>query len=193
MSGHGSRSLKPRAALLASLVAVLGLLALVTARTNRPASITVALARGQTPPAPLFVLPRLDAEGTLDLASLRGKVVVVNFWATWCDPCKDEMPSLERLKAKLAGRPFEVLAVNYGEFPPKIAQYLEKEKITLPVLLDTQKDAAKEWKVGGLPMTFIVDARGRVRYWVFGERDWSAGGSLELVEELLAEAPRARH
>jgi thiol-disulfide isomerase/thioredoxin len=140
--------------------------------------------------------PRLAGTGldgrNLDLRELRGRVVIVNFWATWCDPCKEEMPSLERLKAKLAGRPFEVLAVNYGEFPEKITSYLKKEGITLPVLLDTQKDAAKVWKVGGLPMTFVVDARGRVRYWVFGERDWGEGGSLALVEKLLAEIPRAR-
>lgn len=134
---------------------------------------------------------KLDGN-TVDLKDLRGRVVVVNFWATWCDPCKEEMPSLERLKAKLAGRPFEVLAVNYGEFPAKITSYLEKERITLPVMLDTQKTAAKAWKVGGLPMTFVVDARGRVRYWVFGERDWSEGGSLALVEKMLAEIPRAR-
>ena len=142
-----------------------------------------------TPP-----LARMDLDGKrVDLKGLRGRVVIVNFWATWCDPCRDEMPSLQRLKAKLAGRALEVLAVNYGEFPEKITQFVRKENITLPVLLDTQKDAARDWKVGGLPMTFVVDAKGRVRYWVFGERDWSEGDSLKVVEKLLAEVPRARH
>jgi thiol-disulfide isomerase/thioredoxin len=140
------------------------------------------------------VLSRQDLGGkTIDLKDFRGRVVVVNFWATWCEPCKDEMPSLERLKAKLAGRPLEVLTVNYGEFPEKIAPFLAREKIALPVLLDTQKDAAKEWKVGGLPMTFIVDAKGRLRLWVFGERDWSGAETVKIIEKLLAEAPRARH
>ncbi len=146
--------------------------------------------KGKTTPA----LARADLAGKkVDLRDFRGRVVVVNFWATWCDPCKEEMPSLERLKAKLAGQPFEVLTVNYGEFPEKIAPFLAREKITLPVLLDTQKEAAREWKVGGLPMTFIVDAKGRARYWVFGERDWSGADTVKVIEKLVAEAPRARH
>jgi thiol-disulfide isomerase/thioredoxin len=142
-----------------------------------------------TPP-----LVRVDLSGNkVDLKNLRGRVVVVNFWATWCEPCKEEMPSLDRLKAKLAGRPLEVLTVNYGEFPEKIAPFIARERITLTVLLDTQKDAARDWKVGGLPMTFIVDAKGRVRHWVFGERDWSGADTVKTIEKLLAEAPGARH
>ena len=134
-----------------------------------------------------------DIEGRpVDLKSMQGRVLVVNFWATWCEPCRDEMPSLQRLRAKLAGQPFEVITVNFGESLEKIAQFIGNEKVTLPVLLDTQKDAAKDWGVGGLPMTFLVDAKGRVRYSVFGERDWSEGPSLALVEKLVAEAPRAR-
>jgi len=142
-----------------------------------------------TPP-----LARVDLAGKkVDLKDFRGRVVVVNFWATWCEPCKEEMPSLERLKAKLAGRPLEVLTVNYGEFPEKIAPFIARERITLPVLLDTQKDSARDWKVGGLPMTFIVDAKGRVRLWVFGERDWTGADTVKAIEKLLDEAPRARH
>ena len=142
-----------------------------------------------TPP-----LARADLDGrTVDLKEMRGRVVLVNFWATWCDPCKAEMPSLQRLRASLAGRPLEVLTVNYGEFPAKISQFLERERIALPVLLDTQKEVAGDWGVGGLPMTFIVDARGRVRFWVYGERDWNDATSVRLVEKLLAEVPRARH
>ena len=143
--------------------------------------------KGKTTPR----LASTDLEGrSVDLRNFRGRVVVVNFWATWCDPCKDEMPSLQRLRSRLAGRPFEILAVNYGEFPQKIGQFLAREKIELPVLLDTQKDTAAQWKVGGLPMTFIVDAKGRVRLWVFGERDWSGEETVRIIEKLLAEAPR---
>jgi cytochrome c biogenesis protein CcmG, thiol:disulfide interchange protein DsbE len=139
-------------------------------------------------------LVRPDLEGNaVDLKAKRGRALLVNFWATWCEPCRDEMPSLQRLRAKLAGKPFEVITVNFGESREKIAQFLGKEDLTLPVLVDTQKEAAKDWGVGGLPMTFLVDARGRVRYSVFGERDWSEGAALALVEKLVAEAPNARH
>ena len=139
-------------------------------------------------------LVRSDLDGrSVDLKAMQGRVLVVNFWATWCEPCRDEMPSLQRLRDKLAGQPLEVITVNFGESAEKIAQFIGKERVTLPVLLDTQKETAKDWGVGGLPMTFLVDARGRVRYSVFGERDWSEGPSLALVEKLVAEAPRARH
>ena len=127
----------------------------------------------------------------VNLRDYRGRVVIVNFWATWCEPCREEMPSLERLRDKLAGRPFAVLAVNYGESREKVATFLEHEMVSLPVVLDTQKDVARDWNVGGLPMTFVVDAEGRVRYSVFGVRDWSAAGAVSLVERLMTEKPHA--
>ena len=127
----------------------------------------------------------------VDLRDLRGRVVIVNFWATWCEPCREEMPSLERLRDKLAGKPFAILAVNYGESREKVAKFLEREMVSLPVVLDTQKDVARAWDVGGLPMTFVVDAKGHVRYSVFGVRDWSDAAAQRLVERLIAEAARA--
>jgi thiol-disulfide isomerase/thioredoxin len=135
---------------------------------------------------PALALPDLKGR-TVDLRDLRGKVVVLNFWATWCEPCREEMPSLQRLRAKMNGKPVEVLTVNYGEFPQRIEPFIKRESIDLPVLLDTQKDAAKAWNAGGLPITFIVDRKGDVRYWVFGERDWSQGEPLRLVESLAPE------
>ena len=119
-------------------------------------------------------------------------MVVVNFWATWCDPCREEMPSFERLRTRLRGQPFEVVTVNYGEGPDKIRAFLERHRIALPVVLDRDKEAAKAWGAGGLPMTFLVDARGRVRYSAFGECDWSEGEPLRVVRALLAEARDAR-
>jgi thiol-disulfide isomerase/thioredoxin len=139
------------------------------------------------------VLSSPDLEGrTVDLASFKGRVVAINFWATWCEPCREEMPSFERLRAKMKGRPFEVITVNYGESRAKILQFIEKQKLSLPVLLDPDKEAATAWHAGGLPMTFLVDAGGTVRYSAFGECDWSEGEPLRVVEGLLAEVPRAR-
>jgi thiol-disulfide isomerase/thioredoxin len=141
-----------------------------------------------TPPLALADL----AGRQVDLKELRGRVVLVNFWATWCEPCRDEMPALARLKEQMRERPFEVLAVNYGESNAKVAGFLEREKLALPVLLDLDKAASERWGAKGLPMTFLVDARGRTRYWVFGERDWTEGEALQLVEKLIGEAPVAR-
>ena len=135
--------------------------------------------------------PALDGH-SIDLRGLQGRVVLVNFWATWCEPCRDEMPAIARLQAKLKGKPFDVLAVNYGESRERVAEFLQRERVDLPVLLDPDKQAAEAWNAKGLPMTFLVDADGRVRYWVFGEKDWSRGEALALVQKLVAEAPRAR-
>jgi cytochrome c biogenesis protein CcmG, thiol:disulfide interchange protein DsbE len=161
------------------------------------AAATAAGAEAQIKAWSAGATPRLEAKAldgkTVDLKSLKGRVVVVNFWATWCEPCRDELPALLQLKAKLAGKPFELLTVNYGENREKIAQYLQREKLAPQVLLDRDRETAKDWKVGGLPMTFVVDAKGRVRYWVFGERAWNEGESLALVERLLAEDAHARH
>jgi thiol-disulfide isomerase/thioredoxin len=140
---------------------------------------------------PALAQPTLGG-GRSDLRDLKGRVVLVNFWATWCDPCRAEMPSFERLRAKLHGRPFEVLTVNFGENPERIREFLERQRIDLPVLLDRDKEAAAAWHAGGLPMTFLVDARGRVRYSAFGESDWSAGKPLRIVEALVDEAAHAR-
>jgi len=169
--------------------AVLAALALVAASGAALAEPDIKPWKGKA----TLPLARNDLEGNaVDLKHLQGRVLVVNFWATWCEPCRDEMPSLQRLREKLDGKSFDVLAVNYGESREKISQFLGREKVALPVLLDPEMETAKAWGVGGLPMTFLIDAKGRVRYSVFGERDWSGGDSLALVEKLLAEAPRAR-
>ena len=157
---------------------------------------TAAVADADLKPWKGAATPRLagaDFQGkAFDLERLRGRVVVVNFWATWCEPCRDELPSLERLQRLRADRPFDVVTVNFGEQPERIKTFLEREFVELPVVLDRDKEAAGRWKVGGLPMTFIVDARGRVRYQVFGERKWDDAASLAVVDRLLEEAPRAR-
>jgi|SRR5688572_5766107 len=129
---------------------------------------------------------------SFDLAVMKGRVVLVNFWATWCEPCRDEMPALERLREKLKGRSFELVTVNFGESNATVSRFLTKLNVSVPVLLDPVKDAADAWKVRGLPMTFIVDAGGTTRYWSFGEQDWSQGEPFRLVESLVREAPRAQ-
>jgi thiol-disulfide isomerase/thioredoxin len=143
--------------------------------------------RGATP---VLAGPSISGSA-FDLQQARGKVVVINFWATWCDPCREEMPSLQKLGERMRGRPFELVTVNYGEGAEKIQAFLDRHHLQVPVVLDVDKETAKAWGAGGLPMTFLVDATGRVRYSSFGECDWNAGEPLRVVEALVAEA-RAR-
>ena len=136
---------------------------------------------GATPPLALQ-----DLHGrTHRLADYRGKVVLVNFWATWCEPCREEMPSIERLRQSLAGKPFEVLAVNIGEPLGRIERFLEKMPLGFPMLLDRDTGAAKAWKARVVPATFLVGPDGRIRYAHYGELDWSSEPVRKRVAELL--------
>jgi peroxiredoxin len=135
-------------------------------------------------PPPPFALEDL-AGRTHRLADYRGKVVLVNFWATWCAPCRDEMPSIERLRAALVGRPFVVLAVNLAEPRSRIEKFLARTPLAFPVLLDRDTAVAKAWRARILPATYLVGRDGRVRQVHFGELDWSSGAARRAVEALL--------
>ncbi len=119
------------------------------------------------------------------LADYRGKVVLINFWATWCEPCREEMPSMNRLRASLAGRPFEVLAVNLAESEPRIRRFMEQVPLDFPVLLDRDSSVAKAWKARLLPASFLVGPDGRIAYSQVGELDWSKQDITQLVTRLL--------
>ena len=119
------------------------------------------------------------------LADYRGKVVLVNFWATWCEPCRDEMPSMQRLKQHFALRPFAILAVNYGESDIRAGDFLRRSSLDLTVLLDPGQDASRAWRVRVLPASFLVGVDGRVRYGVIGEIDWMSAAAIETVRRLL--------
>jgi cytochrome c biogenesis protein CcmG/thiol:disulfide interchange protein DsbE len=155
-------SLGGRVALVGSVIVVLGLLAFVTLRTNRPSSISVALARGLTPDAPAFELPRLDAEGTLSLGLLRGKVVVINFWASWCIPCKEEAKALEATWQRYKDKDVVVLGVDVQDLIPEAARFLKVTKTTYPVVRDKDNAVYRAYGLTGVPETFFVDRQGRI-------------------------------
>ena len=119
------------------------------------------------------------------LADYRGKVVLVNFWATWCAPCRDEMPSIRRLKEKLADKPFAVLGVNLDEPESRIEKFLSEVKLDFPILLDPGRRVAKAWEARILPATYIVGPDGRVRYTVVGEINWDHEQMVARISELL--------
>jgi thiol-disulfide isomerase/thioredoxin len=131
---------------------------------------------------PALVLKDVDGREHR-LADYRGKVVLVNFWATWCEPCRAEMPSLDRLQQRSAGR-VVVLAVAYGEGEARVGEFLAKVPVGFPVLLDRDLAIAKAWKARVLPTTFVIDPGGRIRYRAIGELDWSAPAIASIVRKL---------
>ncbi len=136
-------------------------------------------------PVPALALTDLDGKAWT-LAALKGHPVMLNFWASWCEPCRAEMPSLELLATRHEKAGLVVLAVNYKEPVPKIQRFLEVLPFSLPILLDLDGNAASAWTPRVFPTTVLISRDGVPRQSVIGELDWMDGTARELVEPLLA-------
>ena len=136
---------------------------------------------GETP-----ALELSDADGKRHrLSDYRGKVVLVNFWATWCAPCREEMPSMEALRGSLEKRPFVVLAVNVGEGARVARGFADKLSLQFPVLLDRDTKTTKAWGARILPASFVVGPDGAIRYSYLGAIDWNAAEVRTAIEALM--------
>lgn len=120
------------------------------------------------------------------LQALRGRPVLINFWASWCEPCLAEMPSLERLARRHRDDGLEVLAVNFKEGAAGVQRFLDRTPLDLPVLLDEDGAAARTFGVRVFPSTLVVDREGRGVAVVVGEMDWQGAAAREIVEPLIA-------
>ena len=142
--------------------------------------------------APAFSLKNLKGE-KVQLADYKGKLVFVNFWATWCEPCKEEMPSMQRLRTKMKDRPFEILAVSLDKDPvadvPKFTNKYNLE-LNFPVLQDPNQDVAKKlYRTTGVPESFIIGADGKVIKHVIGSYEWDSEAILNYFEQLMKDLP----
>jgi len=152
-------------------IALLGLLICCRAATAADA------ARQTLPPvdkaftAPDFTLPS-ESGRTYRLQDLRGQVVVINFWATWCPPCRREMPSMQRMWNKIKGQGVTVLAIDVGEDADTIFEFLGSYPVNFPLLMDQDGSVVKRYPVTGLPTTYIVSPQGMVTHRAVGSRDW---------------------
>lgn len=135
-------------------------------------------------PAPALLLKDLDDE-VVDIAALKGKVVVLNFWATWCPPCRREMGSLERLYLATVDKDVVVLAVNIGEDEDTVFSFMGtiEPSPSFPILLDLEGSSMEAWKVRGLPTTFVIDSNGFIVYRAVGGREFD---HPELINDIMA-------
>ena len=137
-------------------------------------------------PAPDFVLPRLGGGAPLSLGELRGRVVLVNFWATWCKPCEDEMPAMERLYRSLAGTEFELLAVSVDTGPDEVQAFRDRLGLSFPILLDPGKRVSAAYQSYRFPESYLIDRDGRILSRYIGPRDWDAAVYHERIRRVLA-------
>ena len=132
-------------------------------------------------PAPDFILKDLGGR-EVKLSDFRGKIVVLNFWATWCPPCREEIPSMMRLNQAMAGKQFQMLAVSQDEGGKEAVEaYFRKSSTTLPALIDMDQKVGKRYALTGVPETFIIDKKGLILKKVIGALDWSRP---EIVRDL---------
>jgi len=128
----------------------------------------------------------LDLEGrAVELSSMRGRVLVVNLWATWCGPCREEMPSLARLQKAFQAKPLEVLAVSLGDSVNKIEQFMVHVPEVPRLLRHPSGALGQAWRVRLLPATFVFDAQGACRYRELGAREWDAPEVVATLSALL--------
>jgi thiol-disulfide isomerase/thioredoxin len=184
---------------------------LISNRANRLASLCLALTVGGLPvtlpaqepelshalapvdppvTAPAFSLADMDGE-LHALADYRGKVILLNFWATWCPPCRHEMPAMERLYRRFRERGFVVLAVNQWEDPDLVFAYTGDLNVfpSFPILFDPRSSVSQQYGVKGLPTSFVIDGNGQVIYRAIGGRQFDHPEILQILEGLLAGSP----
>ncbi len=134
------------------------------------------------------VLQLQDLQGKKhDLTDYKGQVVLVQFWATYCGPCRKEMPSMNKMMKKMADVPFKILAVDMGESKEEVQQFVSEVKPEFTILMDEDGKSIGDWRVFAAPSNFIIDPEGNIRYTLFGGVEWD---SDELIEKLKAVAAK---
>jgi len=132
-----------------------------------------------------FTVPGLTGQ-SLRLGDFKGKVVFLNFWATWCPPCKEEMPSMERLYGRYRDKGFTILAVSIDSGgPAPVAAFAKKLGLTFPIGLDPELRVANQYAMRGLPATFLIDRKGTIAAVAIGPRDWDGKAAHAVIEALL--------
>ncbi len=165
----------------------------ITTKNKKTVKITtgkkerkLTLFRGNPIP-PELILKNLNNK-TVDLKALKGKVVLVNFWASWCPPCVHEMPSMERLQKRFSTKTFMILGINMAEDKKTVEHFLNsKVQVSFPILFDENGDALKRWGVFAFPTSYVIDKKGKIRYALFGGIDWENQDILNKISKLVNE------
>jgi thiol-disulfide isomerase/thioredoxin len=174
--------------MVAPLLAGLCTLAAPGAAEERASPGNAALVAIEAPLRSSFALPTL-AGPTHELARLRGRVVLVHFFATWCEPCRAEIASLRELQSRLDGQPFAIVPISVAEADGAVRRFFAGDPPPFAILLDRDRSVARAWNIDTLPSTVVLDRSLRPRFFAEGDIDWARPDVMSRLAELLTEAP----
>lgn len=152
---------------------------------NSGLNITLTPYKGKTKPAAIKLKDVFGKE--LHIKNYKGKVTLINFWATWCPPCVEEIPSLNRLKKMMADKPFQLISINYAESPEQVQAFMKKISVDFPVLIDPEGQTSGEWKVVAFPSTFVIGPDGDIHYGVNAAIHWDTEQVINQLNELISQ------
>jgi DsbE subfamily thiol:disulfide oxidoreductase len=175
---------------IAVLVSASSLLSAETARINYKLVPNLQEMTDHSP-APQFTLPNLEG-GKVGLKDFRGKLVLLNFWASWCVPCREEMPAMERLYQKYRDHGFVIVGVNLKDDKKSALSFVKELKITFPIAFDPNGEVGLIYGAWGLPTTYLIDANGIALARAWGPADWYSPGARDLIEALLDAQKRSK-
>ena len=158
-----------------------------TADDSKPVGSTTLVALEDSVQS-LFSLPSLDGP-THELARLRGRVVLVHYFATWCEPCRAEMASLKQLQSRLYGRPFVIVPISVAEADGAVRRFFAGDLLPFAILLDRDRSVARAWNIHTLPSTVVLDHGLKSRFIAEGDVDWERPDVMNILADLLMEVP----
>lgn len=174
--------MKSKTAILLIVILFGAMVIIYTIRHQQVSTARVGL------PAPDIKLTDSFYKNELKLSDLRGNVIFVNFWATWCPPCIDELPSIQRLTKKFEGNPnLRIITILYNDDINRVNYYMKEMNYTFPIYIDSNRSAADKFGITGVPETFIIDKKGILRNKVIGPSEWDSPHVIELLSKLLNE------
>jgi thiol-disulfide isomerase/thioredoxin len=172
-----------------TVMATLGLLLLGKAAVaTQDVFEAMGMAKLPEKAAPEFTLPNLD-EKQISLRQYRGKVVFLNFWATWCIPCREEMPALEQLHQTFQQKDLIILAINLKESAEQVKTFFQKRAFSFPALLDHNGSVFRDYSVAGMPTTYLIGRDGKLLARGVGGRDWTRAEGQDLIRNLVQKTP----